>query len=83
MRFLLLLELELAEVHDAADRWIGIGHDLDQIQTRFGSHAQRFLARQNTDLLSICADHAHPRNTDLRILAVSLFGGDNSISGKT
>ncbi len=82
MRLFLLLELELAEVHDAADRRICGWLNLNQIQTEFLRHIQRLVARQYSCLLAVGADHTYPRNTDLRILAVSFFSGDNSLSIK-
>src|SRR5581483_2752407 len=75
VRLLLLLELELAEVHDAADRRVRRGLDLDEVEPRFLGHAQGRVAREDTHLLPVSADHAYLRNTDLRVLAVSLLGG--------
>ena len=83
MRFFLLLELELAEIHHPANRRVGIRHDFNQIQSRVLGHLQGRVARQDSNLLSISADHAHFRYTYFRILPVSLFGGDNAISSKT
>src|SRR5262249_3650239 len=77
VRLLLLFELELAEVHDAAYVRIGIGLDFYQVQAGLLGHVERLVARQHANLLAVCADHAHPRNTDFRILAVSLFSDDN------
>ncbi len=82
MRLFLLLELELAEIHDAADRWIGVRLDLDQIHSGFLGHAQGFVPCQHAGLFPFCANYAHLRNTNLLVLAISLFGGDNSFSAK-
>src|SRR4029077_14505029 len=56
--------------------------DFDQIEPGVSGHAQRFVPREDSDLLSVRADHAHLRNTDFHVLAVSLFGADNAISIK-
>src|SRR5688572_28088002 len=79
---LLLLEAELAEVHDLADRRIGVGLDLHEIQPLVLGHAQRFVAREHADHLAFAADHAHARDADFLILPIGLFGGtDVAISG--
>ena len=41
-RLLLLLILELAVIHRAADGRVGCGGDLDQIDIQLARHAQRF-----------------------------------------
>src|SRR5215475_10067701 len=77
VRFLLLLELELAEIHDAADRRVAVRLDLDEVEAGFLCHGQRFVAREDAYLLSLGADHAHPRNSDFVVPAVGFrFGGD-------
>ena len=42
--FLLFFVFELAEIEDFADRRVGIGRDLDQIEAGIGSHGERFVA---------------------------------------
>src|SRR5690606_1337093 len=79
---LLHFKLELAEVHDLADRRIRVGLDLDQVQAFVLGHAQRLVARQDADHFAIRSDHAHARDTDLVVFPVLLFGGaDISVSG--
>jgi hypothetical protein len=78
VRFLLLLELELAEIHDAANRWVRHRLDFDQIQADVLGHFQRFFTRQDSYLFTVRADYTYPRNANFRILAVSFFSGDNS-----
>src|SRR4029077_17986605 len=60
-RLLLLrrLVLELAEVHDLADRWGGTGADLAQLQPRLLGEAQRLLGGDDADLCAVGADDAH------------------------
>ena len=71
---LLLLEAELAEVHDLADRWIGIGLDFDQIQSGLFSQAQGLVARKHAEHLAIGADHAHLQHADIAVSPVQLVG---------
>src|SRR4051812_1760583 len=75
--FFLLLELEFAKIHDAADGRVAVRLDFNQIEAGFLCHGQRFVARENAYLLSLCANHAHPRNTYLEVPAVRFrFSGD-------
>lgn len=78
----LLLELELAEIHDLADRRIGLRLDFDQIQAFFLGLGERFVARQHADHLTVTADHADARHTDFLVLAVLFVvrGTDIAIS---
>src|SRR5690606_2536915 len=69
---LLLLEAELAEVHDLADRRIGIRLDLDEVEPRVLGHLQRFVARENAYHSPVRADHAHAREADILVTAVLL-----------
>src|SRR5690606_9375145 len=79
---LLQIELELAEVHDLADRRIRVGLDLDQVQGLVLGHAQRLVARQDADHFAIGSDHAHARDADLLVFPVLLVrGADISVSG--
>src|SRR6476469_4680063 len=81
---LLLLELELAEIHDLADRRIRVRLDLDQVEAFFLGHPQGVVARQDADHFAVAADHAHARHADLVVLAVLLpiGGADVAISGR-
>src|SRR5690606_29282775 len=74
---LLLFELELAVIHDPANRRLGVGLDLDQVESRIHGHLQRFVALQHANVLAFGVDYAHPRNTDLGVLAISLIGTDS------
>src|SRR5690606_14864852 len=80
---LLLFELELAEVHDLADRRIGLRLDLDQVQALILGHRQRFIARQHADHFTVAADHAHARHADFVVATILLGvkGTDIAISG--
>src|SRR5690606_3273057 len=75
VRALLRFEPELAEVHDLADRRIGVGLDLDQVQGLFFGHGNGFVARKHADHFAIRADHAHARYADVLIPAVLLVRG--------
>src|SRR5690606_2287454 len=65
MRLLVLLEQELAVVHDAADRRIRCRRDLHEIQVRVLRHLQCFLTAQDANLAALSIDHAHTRRRDL------------------
>ena len=47
------LVLELAEVHEFADRWAGLRRNLDQVEVRFLSQPQRVLDADDAYLLTI------------------------------
>src|SRR5690606_24838363 len=79
---LLHFELELAEVHDLADRRIRVRLDLDQVKAFLFGKAQGLVARQDADHLAIGSDHAHARDSDLLVLPVLFLGGaDIPVSG--
>ena len=61
---LLLLVLELAVVHDAADRRLGVGRDLDEVAANFLGHGNGLAALQYAQLLSFGADDAHLARPD-------------------
>ena len=82
VRFLLFFKLELAEVHDAAHRRVGIWNDLDQIHFRFGRHAQCIIATNHAHLFTVRANQAHSRNTNFAIPPVLFFGADTASSNK-
>src|SRR5690606_12419468 len=80
----LLFEAELAEVHDLADRRIGVGLDLDEVEPRVLGHLQRFVAREHADHFAVRADHAHARDADILVAAVLLVvDADTWISKET
>ena len=68
--FFLLLVLELAVVHQAADRRFGGGGDLDQIDIEFAGHSQRF--ERADDAQGLVLDPVQPdfRRHDLAVQAV-------------
>src|SRR5690606_16484516 len=79
---LLLLEPELAEVHDLADRRIGVGLDLDKVKAFLLGQLQCLVAREDADHFAVGADHTHARHADLVVAAMLLFEGANTaVSG--
>src|SRR5262249_45350637 len=67
VRTLLFLVLELAKVHDLADRRKGLGVDLDQVEPRFPGQALRFVGIEYTEHLPIAPDHAHLRHANTMV----------------
>ena len=61
---LLLLVLELAVVHDLADRRFGIGRDFDDVEADILRARDRFADGDNADLLPFGADQADGRGAD-------------------
>lgn len=62
--FLLLLlgfVLELSEIHDATNRGLRVGSDLDEVQTLFLSDGQGFARGQNAKLRAVLGDHPASR----------------------
>ena len=55
----------LAEVHDAANGWLFVGCNLDQIQTGITSAVERLVGGDDSVLSAIGTDYADRRNTDL------------------
>src|SRR5690348_49104 len=78
---LLLLELELAEIHDPADGRLGGRLDFDQIQARVLGHRQCLVALEDPNLLAIGADDPHARNPDFVVAPIAfVFGSDTVFS---
>ena len=75
LRLLLGFELELAVIHDAADRRIAVGLDLDQVHARFLRQCQRFVTGQDTELFRFGTDDTHPRHTDFQVTTIALVVG--------
>jgi hypothetical protein len=71
---LLRLELELAEVHDAAHRRIGVRLDLHEVEAFVFGHPQGFVAREHADHFAVAADHA-TRGTRISLFFDSAFRG--------
>ena len=63
-RLLLLLVLELAKVHDPADRRHGRGRDLHKIQALALGECQGLRRRHDTELLAVIVDHANFADSD-------------------
>ena len=55
---LLLLVLELAEVEDLADRRLGLGVDLDEVEALLLGHAERFVGLQHAEHAAVGGDDA-------------------------
>src|SRR5690606_18801473 len=56
--FLLLFVLELAEVHDLADRRHRVGRDLDEVEAKFLGHGHGPARRDHPDVLAVGAVEA-------------------------
>jgi len=72
VRTLLFLVLELAVVHDPADRRLGGRRDLDQIDTGFFSHLQRGTYIDDAQLFTFCTLETNLRNRDFFVEAMRL-----------
>jgi hypothetical protein len=59
---------------------ISRGLDLDQVKTQILSHAQGFVARQDTNLFSVCADDTDLGNPNFEVPTVCFFGCDTYYS---
>src|SRR6266478_9148759 len=71
----LLFVFELAEIEDFANRRIGAGRDLDEVQAGIGSHCERFTAPDNPYHPAALVDKADAQNGDLLVDARPLAGG--------
>jgi len=74
------LVLELAEIHDPADRWFGQRRDLDEIEFCFIGKRQGLADRHDADLLAILADQADLGGSDFVVDALGLILSDGAIS---
>src|SRR5690606_34514181 len=79
VRSLLFLVLELAVVHDPADRRIGVRRDLHQVQTGFLGHAQGLARRDDADLLVVHSRQPYLRNMNLTVYAVTSNIGSDAL----
>src|SRR6185295_10575091 len=61
LSFLVLLEHELAVVHDSTDRRLCTGRNLYEIQTRALGATQRILSGHDSELVPVGADDANTR----------------------
>jgi hypothetical protein len=57
--FLFLLVQEFPVIHNAANRGLRGGGNLDQVQILFAGHLERFKRRHDSNLLAFIADHAN------------------------
>jgi len=73
---LLLLVLELAVIHDPANRRLRHWRDLDKINSRFFSQLQCCSDAYDSELLTFFADQANFRCVDLFVRAVRLLQCD-------
>ena len=58
------LVLELAVVHELADRRAGLGGHLDQVEVGLAGQAEGVLDTDDPDLLPVGADQSHLGNAD-------------------
>jgi hypothetical protein len=66
---------ELAVVHHPANRWIGIGRHLHQVELELRGSLSRGVCRDDAELLAVGVDQADLRNPDLFVDPVLfLFG---------
>ena len=70
-----LIELVLAEVHDAADRGVGPGGHLDQVEVEVTGDGQRLGQQFDAELLALGVDQAHLTGADA-VVDAGIVGGD-------
>ena len=75
--FLLLLVLELAIVHQATDRRLGSGGNLDQIDLGVFGHPDGIPETDDTDRFVVDADQAKLRSSDFTVDAMRTFGSSS------
>jgi hypothetical protein len=77
-------ELELAVVHDAADRRIAVRLDLDQIHARFLRQRKRLVAGEDAELFRFGTNHTHLGYADFEITTIAFVvgGSDTTILQK-
>jgi hypothetical protein len=71
--FLFLLVQKFPVIHDAANRGLRGGGNLDQVQILFAGHLERFKWRHDSDLLAFIADHANFARANTLICADKTF----------
>ncbi len=72
--------LELAVVHELADRRLGKRGNFHQIHLGFLGHLQRLRDRDDTDLFSVGSDQAHFGGVDLDVDTLRSLCGDVRVS---
>jgi hypothetical protein len=75
--FAALLVAKLAEVHEPADGWHGVGRHLDKIEPSLTRHLERVKRWNDTDLLAILIDQPDLANPDALIDACLDGSGNN------
>ena len=83
VRLLGRLVLELAKIHDPADRRRCQGSDFNQIQSGLFCGCQRTTYRNDTGLFPFSVDQTHFRRGNVFINALLLFLSDGSTLPKT
>ena len=73
---LVLLEEELSEIHQPADRRLRVGRDLDQVESRLVGDIQCLGTVDDTDLLSIFRYETHRLGDNFGVDPISFFRGD-------
>ena len=81
-RLLRALVLELAVVHELADRRPGHRGDLDQVEIGFLGQAQRILDAHDADLLALGTDESDLGDADPVVDAGLGADGASSVSGQ-
>ena len=76
------LVLELAVVHELADRRPGHRRDLDEVELGLLCQAQRILDAHDADLLALGTDEPHFGNTDPVVDAELGADGASSVNGQ-
>src|SRR5690606_31417113 len=77
LSLLVLLEHELAVVHDPAYRGVRVRCDLDEVQTRVFGGRKSLLNAHDADLLAVGTDYTNPGRSDLLIAPDAFTLGDS------
>jgi hypothetical protein len=78
---LLLLVLEFAVIHDAANRRLLLGRDFHEVQADFAGTLQGLYGFDDAQHGAVMADHADRRNANLFIDPLSFtIDGDGKVS---
>ncbi|CFO05466.1 Uncharacterised protein [Bordetella pertussis] len=72
----LFLVLELTVIHQAANRGIGIGRDLDQVHVALLGKTERIGNLDDAQLFSVQAYQTHLGDADFTVDAYGFFSGD-------
>ena len=80
LSLLALLKLELAVIHQSANRRIGVGGHLDHVEPPFLALRKRLFSRDDAELGPVLADQPKPLGPNFAIYAITLFRCDGSSS---